>query len=90
MHKVFCARPWLRISLAWVTAVSMLLTGCAVPFPVYAPSTKNVLALRTAPRSVQLGNFSGDQRSVSCRLQQSRPTAIEISPSTFAMRWPMN
>ena len=73
MHDAIKNRFWLRCCLALAMAGSTLLMGCAVPFPVYAPSTKNVLALRSAPKSVQLGSFSGDQRSVSCRLQPITP-----------------
>ena len=50
-----------------------LLAGCAVPFPVYTVSSSNVTSIRSAKAVVELGEFSGLQTSVSCRLQPISP-----------------
>ena len=50
-----------------------ILTGCAVPFPVYTISTSNIVALRDANRLVKINTFKGSQTSVSCRLQPISP-----------------
>lgn len=57
-----------------LTLVSIAaLTACAVPFPVYTVSSSNIAAIRSAERPVELATFSGDNTSVSCRLQQISP-----------------
>ena len=63
-----------RLSLALsCTLIICTLSGCAVPFPVYSVSGKNVAAFRSIPQTIKLGQFTGDQRSVSCRLQPISP-----------------
>ena len=56
-------------------AVAMIgiLTGCAVPFPVYTISTNNISAIRNADRQIEVGEFQGGPSSVSCRLQPISP-----------------
>lgn len=49
------------------------LAACAVPFPVYTVSSGNVATLRSSERSIELGTFTGNTASVSCRLQQIQP-----------------
>ena len=56
-----------------IPAFVSLLAGCAVPFPVYTVSSSNISAIREAQRTLQLGQFSGNQSSVSCRLQPITP-----------------
>lgn len=55
------------------TAALSVLAACAVPFPVYTVSSGNIATLRSSERSLELGTFSGDAASVSCRLQQIQP-----------------
>jgi hypothetical protein len=43
------------------------MSGCAINFPVYSVSGKNVGALRSMSKSIQVGDFKGDQESVWCR-----------------------
>jgi len=49
------------------------LAGCAVPFPVYTVSSSNIASIRATQKAVELGDFSGSQTSVSCRLQPISP-----------------
>lgn len=49
------------------------LQGCAVPFPVYTISSKNITTIRSTPKTIKLGDFQGNQKSVSCRLQPISP-----------------
>jgi len=56
------------------------LSGCSMPFPVYSVSGKNVASLRSMSKPIKLGQFAGDQKSVSCRLQPISPE----DGSTFA------
>lgn len=51
------------------------LTGCVVPFPSYSVSSTNVLAIRATQRSVELGDFLGNQTTSSCRLRKIGPDA---------------
>jgi hypothetical protein len=53
--------------------VAVLLSACSVPFPVYSVSGENVGLIRTLPVNVQVGEFAGSQRTVSCRLQPIGP-----------------
>ena len=48
-------------------------SGCSMAFPVYSASGRNVEALRGLPKNVKLGQFVGDEKSVSCRLQPISP-----------------
>ena len=56
-----------------IYAIPVLLTACAVPFPVYTISSSNITSIRTARNTVELGDFTGSQVSVSCRLQPISP-----------------
>jgi hypothetical protein len=71
-----------------LAAVAGLLAGCAVPFPVYTVSSSNITTIRGADRTVELGAFTGDQNSVSCRLQPITPeghkTFAEYIRAAFA------
>jgi hypothetical protein len=58
---------------AVTVSLIVMLTGCAVPFPVYTVSSTNISTIRSAERSIELGPFTGDQASVSCRLQPITP-----------------
>ena len=54
-------------------AVVVVLSGCAIPFPVYTISTSNIVTLRDANKLVKVNAFKGNQTSVSCRLQPISP-----------------
>jgi hypothetical protein len=54
---------------------TLALAGCAVPFPGYSISSNNVLAIRGTQRSVELGDFLGNQTTSSCRLRKIGPDA---------------
>lgn len=54
-------------------AIAMLLSACSVPFPVYSVSGENIGLIRTLPVNVQVGEFAGGQKTVSCRLQPIGP-----------------
>lgn len=58
---------------AWVATLA--LTGCVVPFPTYSVSSNNVLAIRATQRTVELGDFLGNQTTTSCRLRRTGPDA---------------
>lgn len=62
-----------RQAPAWVATV--VLTGCVVPFPTYSVSSNNVLAIRATQRTVELGDFLGNQTTTSCRLRRTGPDA---------------
>lgn len=53
--------------------VVVQLTGCAVPFPTYSASGDNITSLRSVNKRFGLGEFSGAQSNVSCRLQSIGP-----------------
>jgi hypothetical protein len=53
--------------------MACLVSGCSVPFPVYSVSGRNVATIRSSPNTIKLGQFSGEQKSVSCRLQPIGP-----------------
>ncbi|CAN5657071.1 hypothetical protein BH10PSE6_BH10PSE6_47030 [soil metagenome] len=53
--------------------IALVLSGCSVPFPVYSVSGENVGLIRTLPVNVQVGEFRGSQKEVSCRLQPIGP-----------------
>jgi hypothetical protein len=63
-----------RLSLA-VSAIATMcaVSGCSIPFPVYSVSGRNVGTIRTIPNTIKLGQFSGEQKSVWCRLQPISP-----------------
>jgi hypothetical protein len=61
----------LRMLVLAVSAI--LLSACSVPFPVYSVSGENVGLVRALPVNVQVGNFQGAQKEVSCRLQPIGP-----------------
>lgn len=62
-----------RQAPAWVATLA--LTGCVVPFPTYSVSSHNVLAIRATQRTVELGDFLGNQTTTSCRLRRTGPDA---------------
>lgn len=53
--------------------IALLLSGCSVPFPVYSVSGENVGLIRTLPVNIQVGEFLGSQKEVTCRLQPIGP-----------------
>jgi hypothetical protein len=60
----------------WLVSVIVMMctvSGCSVPFPVYSVSGRNVGTLRSIPNTIKLGQFTGEQKSVSCRLQPISP-----------------
>jgi hypothetical protein len=62
------------IKIAFLAIITLfLLQGCAVPFPVYTVSSENITTIRSTPRTITLGEFEGEQKSVSCRLQPIEP-----------------
>ena len=71
MHLIRNIGQNLRIVLALASVAA--LTACAVPFPVYTVSSSNITAIRSGERPLELGSFSGDTTSVSCRVQQISP-----------------
>jgi hypothetical protein len=52
---------------------ALLLSACSVPFPVYSISGENVGMIRNLPVNVQVGEFQGVQKEVTCRLQPIGP-----------------
>ncbi|HEY4165429.1 MAG TPA: hypothetical protein VGM96_01595 [Reyranella sp.] len=52
---------------------ALLLSACSVPFPVYSISGENVGLIRNLPVNVQVGDFQGIQKEVTCRLQPIGP-----------------
>jgi hypothetical protein len=52
---------------------ALFLSACSVPFPVYSVSGENVGLVRNLPVNVQVGNFQGIQKEVTCRLQPIGP-----------------
>ncbi len=60
-----------RMLALMVTA--LLLSACSVPFPVYSISGENVGLIRNLPVNVQVGEFQGTQKEVTCRLQPIGP-----------------
>ena len=77
--KSFDVRERLTLLLGGVVILSAV-SGCSLPFPVYSASGRNVEAIRNVPRAVKVGQFVGDQKSISCRLQPLEPQGGE----TFA------
>ena len=73
-----------KISLISSLAIAVSLTGCSIPFPVYSPAGKNVQAIRSIPTDIEVGQFSGNDTSVSCRLQQIGPENGETFASYIA------
>ena len=69
-----------RMRFALLLSGALMVWGCSLAFPVYSPSGKNVQAIRSLPTNVKLGQFLGDEKSVSCRLQPIAPESGE----TFA------
>lgn len=60
-----------RQAPAWVALG--ILSGCVVPFPTYNVSSNNVMAIRATQRTVELGDFLGNQTTTSCRLRRTGP-----------------
>jgi len=60
------------VSLASVS-IALGTAGCSIPFPVYSPAGKNVQAIRSVPAAIEVGQISGNQTTVSCRLQPIGP-----------------
>lgn len=67
-----------RICLALITCI---ISACTVPFPVYSVAGKNVESIRAVPATIKVGNFAGNQTSVSCRLQPLGPENNETYAS---------
>lgn len=70
-------------SIAFVTG-ALGIAGCSVPFPVYSPAGKNVQAIRSIPATIEVSQISGDDKSVSCRLQPIGPQNDETFASYIA------
>lgn len=72
---------WQKFYLTGFAGVVIcFMSGCAIPFPVYSVSGRNVATIRSMPNNIKIGHFTGDQKSVSCRLQAIAPEGDE----TFA------
>jgi hypothetical protein len=71
------------ISLASV-AIALGTAGCSIPISVYSPAGKNVQAIRSVPATVEVGQISGNETTVSCRLQPIGPENGETFASYIA------
>lgn len=78
MVRARCVSGFL-IPLALVAMVCTV-SACSVPAPVYSVSAPNVQAIRALPATIRLGQITGSQTSVSCRLQLIAPE----NDTTFA------